>query len=295
VKKKKQHGGGHAEHDNSERWLLTYSDVVTLLLALFVYLFSISTVNVAKFRQFGEAFAEFFTFGGRPTLSENTGGAGAGSVGSMPLPGTARANEGSLMRDRGRPDAPFTGGNADEEGEKQKLAQLRAEISGEMKELVTRGALSVFERDGDLVLRLRDIELFEAGESDIRKHSKVILLALASHLLNLPNEIRVEGHTDNISSRGGRYRSNWELSAARAASIVSFFEHQGGLAPSRLSLSGFGDQRPVAVNYPRLGNPLNRRVEIVILARKRIAPGAIEGDGVGYGRATQPEDEAAPR
>ncbi len=290
MKPKKQHGGGHAEHDNSERWLLTYSDVVTLLLALFVYLFSISTVNVAKFRQFGEAFAEFFTFGGRPTLAENAGGKGAGSVGSLPLPGASRASEGALIRERGRPDTPFFGGD---QTEQQKLNKLRTAIAAEMQELVTRGMLSVFERDGNLVLRLRDVELFEAGEADLRRHSKVVLLALASHLLNIPNEIRVEGYTDNISSKTGRFQSNWELSAARAASVVSFFEHQGGLAPSRLSLSGFGDQRPVAVNYPKLGNPLNRRVEIVILASTRPETGDGEGDGVGYGGGT-PDSAPAP-
>jgi chemotaxis protein MotB len=282
VKKKKQHGGGHAEHDNSERWLLTYSDVVTLLLALFVYLFSISTVNVAKFRQFGEAFAEFFTFGGRPTLAENEGGKGAGSAGVLPLPGAARMNEGALIRERGKPETAFLGGDSDTE--QKKLANLRAQISGEFQDLISKGALSLLERDGNLVLRLRDAELFEPGEADIRRHSKVLLLALANHLMNLPNEIRVEGHTDNIASRGARYSSNWGLSGARAASVVDFFEHQGGIAAARLSLSGYGDQRPIAVNYPKLGNPLNRRVEIVVLAMANPNASAVEGDGIGYGK-----------
>jgi chemotaxis protein MotB len=280
VKKKKQHGGGHEEHDNSERWLLTYSDVVTLLLALFVYLFSISTVNVAKFRQFGEAFAEFFTYGGRPTLVENMGGMGAGVAGAIPMPGEAHADESALSRQKGATESFFGGANADEQS--KALGAVRAQISRELQDLIARGALSVFERDGNLVLRLRDVELFDPGEVDIRKRSKVVLLSIASHLLNLPNEVRVEGHTDNIASHGGRYRSNWEISAARAASVVEFFMHPGGLAPSRLSLAGFGEYRPVAVNYPKLGNPLNRRVEIVILAAPTYRPGM--GDGVGYGQ-----------
>jgi chemotaxis protein MotB len=95
---------------------------------------------------------------------------------------------------------------------------------------------------------------------------KAALLKIASQIRALPNEIRVEGHTDNTPLRGGRFSSNWHLSGSRAASVVNFLGTEGGIDPRRMSLAGFAEYHPLVPNYPEYGNPLNRRVEILILA-----------------------------
>jgi chemotaxis protein MotB len=264
-KKKGGHGGGGGGgHDagGGMRWLLTYSDVVTLLLALFVYLFSISTVNVAKFRQFGEAFAEFFDYGASSSIRDTNAAMGAGNKNSMRQPPRWRvkekANRNSVMSSGADNDASAA--------EREKVEKLKQILMKELKAFLDLGNISISGRDDDLVLQLRDASLFEPGSAEIKNEMKTALLKIASQIRALPNDIRVEGHTDNTPLRGGRFGSNWHLSGSRAASVVNFLAVQGGIDPKRLSLAGFAEFQPLVPNYPNYGNPLNRRVEILILA-----------------------------
>ncbi len=266
AKKKKGggHGGGGGGHDagGGMRWLLTYSDVVTLLLALFIYLFSISTVNVAKFRQFGEAFAEFFDYGASSSIKDTNAAMGAGNKNSMRQPPRWR------IKDKANPNSVMSSGadNDASDSEREKIEKLKQILMKELRAFLDMGNLSISGRDDNLVLQLRDASLFEPGSAEIRPEMKEALLRVASQIRLLPNEIRVEGHTDNTPLRGNRYGSNWHLSGARAATVVDFLEKQGGVNPERLSLSGFAEYHPLVPNYPDYGNPLNRRVEILILS-----------------------------
>jgi chemotaxis protein MotB len=213
------------------RWLLTYSDVVTLLLALFIFLYSISSVNKAKYNAFAESLREVFGMGKVPA-SYNSQSGGDGIL----------------------PEATA-------------LARVRQQIMESLNEAIEKGLISVKETEEGLVLRLKDKLLFDLGSGELSPKAEPILATIAGYFQKMPNKIRIEGHTDNIPIvKGSRYASNWELSAARAASVVKFLIERCGISPSRLSLAGYAQFKPIAPNMPRIGNPENRRVEIVVIS-----------------------------
>lgn len=115
-----------------------------------------------------------------------------------------------------------------------------------------------------LLLEIPDTSLFAAGTADLSQQSSVLVFELSKVLSTVTNKVRVEGHTDNVNINTSRYPSNWELSAARASSVVRLMEDQG-IDPARLSASGYGPTRPVADNATEVGRAHNRRVSILIL------------------------------
>lgn len=255
-------GGGGGGHDagGGLRWLLTYSDVVTLLLALFVFLYSVSSADSAKVAAFSSAWAQLFGVGSTPFPSETP----SGSDGAVPLPGKRREREGKLTA-LNKPHRGSPAGSAEEET--KALKNFKKSVEQQFPELLAEGKLTIFEREAGLVLRIQDATLFDLGSAQIRNEAKPILAVIADKIVRLPNNVRVEGHTDNLPIRSARFSSNWELSGARAASVVEFFVKVGGLEPTRLSLAGYGEFRPIAENLPRTGSELNRRVEILILSQ----------------------------
>jgi chemotaxis protein MotB len=253
------HGGGGGGHDGSGglRWLLTYADMITLLLALFVYLFSISDVNASKMSAFQQSFANYFGIGTLPTgITSSSGG---DSV--LPLPGMRRPSdqpgEEKRKQSRIRSLAPML--------RREQYRELQQELSKLLPELVKDQRLTFEENRDGMVIRLRDSALFGLGSVGMDPGAEQALDIIADSLRAISNPIRVEGHTDNVPLRGGTYRSNWELSGARAAAVVEYFIDGAGIAPERMSLAGYGEYRPVAENLPGTGNPRNRRVEILIL------------------------------
>lgn len=267
------HGGGGGGHDGSGglRWLLTYADMITLLLALFVYLFSISTVSAAKMAAFQQSFANYFGIGTIPTgLMSPSGG---DSV--LPLPGMRRPSdqpgEERRKQSRIRSLAPML--------RREQYRELQQELSKLLPELVKDERLTFEENREGMIIRLRDSALFGLGSAGMDEGAQMALDVIAESLRAISNPIRVEGHTDNVPLRGGTYRSNWELSGARAAAVVEYFIDSGGIAPERMSLAGYGEFRPVEENLPGTGNPRNRRVEIMILNAPRAvtSPGPLPG------------------
>lgn len=289
------HGGGGGGHDGSGglRWLLTYADMITLLLALFVYLFSISEVSASKLASFSTSFASYFGLGALPTnLVSPSGG---DSV--LPLPGMRRPSdqpsESKRKQSRIRSLAPML--------RREEYRELQNKVSEVLPGLVNSGQLSFLETREGLVLRLRDSALFGLGSAGMSDAAKQTLDTLAETLRNISNPVRVEGHTDNLPVRGGSYKSNWELSGARAAAVVEYFMNEG-VAPERLSISGYGEYRPLEPNQPGVGNPRNRRVEILILNSARpigyaegLPPAAaVEGEKIVLPEGMTPVAPAAP-
>lgn len=263
------HGGGGGGHDGSGglRWLLTYADMITLLLALFVYLFSISEVNATKMAAFQQSFANYFGIGTIPTGMMSP--SGGDSV--LPLPGMRRPSdqpgEEKRKQSRIRSLAPML--------RREQYRELQQELSKLLPDLVKDQRLTFEENREGMVIRLRDSALFGLGSAGMDFNAQKALDVIAESLRAISNPIRVEGHTDNVPLRGGAYRSNWELSGARAAAVVEYFIDTGGVAPERMSLAGYGEYRPVEENLPGTGNPRNRRVEIMILNSPRaVAAGA---------------------
>lgn len=240
------------EHENEERWLITYADMITLLMVLFIVLFSIGQTDLKKFEALRAGLVE--SFGGR---------------GGVPIEGGAGVLDGATIE-------PLDGETAVEIIEAQQAAQaageraLREAAEQVQQALAGKGlgdAVTYRLEDRGLVLQIvTDQVLFDLGKADLRPEGRAVLDGLADALRALPNTISVEGHTDNQPISGFPFSSNWELSTYRATTVVRYLIDQKGLDRKRISAAGYGEERPLAPNDTPANRARNRRVEIVVLA-----------------------------
>jgi len=228
----------HEEEPTGE-WLTTYSDMVTLLLCFFVMLFAFSTVDVRKF----EAFLASF----QGSLGIFDGGRSA--VGDGHLNGSAAILE-EVM---GNP------------GTTRNLVVMYHELQRFIEEEGLTGTVTVTLEEPGVVVRFPDQVLFDLGEADLKPEFEATLRRFAQALTRWDGEIRVEGHADSLPIHRPKFPSNWELSAARASTVVRFFIDRG-LDPTKLWVAGFGEYRPIADNTTPEGRVRNRRVDVVLLA-----------------------------
>jgi chemotaxis protein MotB len=252
----------HEEHENHERWLITYADMITLLMVLFIVLFSISQVDLAKFRRLKEGVAG--GFGGAAAAGALEGGAGALDGGPAAL--DAKLPSANELKTATEALKAQNTRLAAERQEHQVLDGVQKEIQHSL-DVDGLGDTVHFrlESRGLVVTVVTDRVLFDIGEADLRPEGREVLDHLASALGRLPNHISVEGHTDNTPI-SGRYPSNWELSTARATTVLRELIERHGLAAERLQAAGYADQRPVAGNDTVEDRAANRRVEIVVLS-----------------------------
>jgi chemotaxis protein MotB len=245
-------GGGHGG-ESSERWLLTYADMITLLLALFVVLFSISAVNVSKFKTLKQTLEQAFS----PHILS-----GGGSI--VPNGGTeatthkAAAAIAALATQR----ADATTMHVEEE----QFRRLKEKLDSYASEHGFSESIETTITERGLVIRLlTDRVLFNSG-SAVLKPEAAPLLGEIAHLVNLDRShaISVEGNTDDVPISTSQFPSNWELSVARATGVVRFMIGQG-VAARRLEASGVAGERPIAPNTSEGGRSRNRRVEIALL------------------------------
>ncbi len=253
----------HEEHVNHERWLITYADMITLLMVLFIVLYSISQVDLAKFRRLKEGLAG--GFGGPAATSILEGGSGAldGSEGILEaaladpkvLEMAGAALESKLLREHA------------ERQERDVLQRAQAEIEEQLAaDGLSEAVQFRLEARGLVVTIVTDQVLFAPGEADLRPEGFSVLDHLGPALAGLAHKVSVEGHTDNVPI-SGRYPSNWELSTARATTVLRQLIDRYGLPSASLSAAGYADQRPVAGNDTAEGRTANRRVEIVVHAQ----------------------------
>jgi chemotaxis protein MotB len=251
----------HEEHVNHERWLITYADMITLLMVLFIVLYSISQVDLAKFRRLKEGVAG--GFGGPAAAGALSGGAGplegGGGVFEAGLRGTsAQAAEAALADAQAR----LTGARH----QRSVLQGAQQEIQRSLEKEGLGGTVRFrLESRGLVVTIVSDKVLFEPGQADLRAEGREVLDELAAAIGRLPNRLSVEGHTDNVPI-SGRYPSNWELSTARATTVLRELIERHHIDPARLSAAGYADERPLATNETADGRGANRRVELVVLA-----------------------------
>ena len=243
------------EHENHERWLITYADMITLLMAFFIMLFTMSQLDLAKFKEFQQGFASQVS--GKEINLAADGGVGV-------LDGSAGTQEEILEQAKRVLDR-----QAAEDLARKVERERLLDVEDEFVERVHAAGLADkvgfdLEHRGLVVSIVSDDVLFDLGSADLRSDGRKVLNGLAGILRDMPNHVAVEGHTDNLPVTG-QYGNNWILSTARATSVLSYLlDHD--LPASRLSAAGYADQRPVRSNKTAGGRATNRRVEIVILS-----------------------------
>jgi len=256
----------HEDHVNHEAWAIPYGDLITLLLAFFVVMYAISSVNEGKFRVLSDSLTAAFN-GAPKSLEPVQIGEKAHGLGSDPEKPQIRptpmagAQQTSLVSIN-RPVQPTTPA---EHPIAQQLKRVADELEGSLQTLVDANLVTVRRHEFWLEVEVRTDILFASGDATLPNRAIPALDALATTLVKYPNPVRVEGHTDNRPISTRYYPSNWELSAARAASVVHRFAN-AGVAPGRLSVIGFGENRPLKPNDTAAGRDANRRVVIVILS-----------------------------
>ena len=267
---------------------------VTLLLAFFVVMYSISSVNAGKYRVLSDSLTAAFR--GAPDNpspidlpSKSTGvveqmpiqamnrifNAGLPASAHMPLPqarGTERAGETQPTSADPRDEEALMQAEALRASQRQ-LDSVAADMSGVLAAQIRSNVVQVQRRGDAVEVRISADVLFGSGQAEPMPAAVPILQHLADSLRAFPNAVRVEGHTDNVPVRSGSFRSNWELSGARAGAVVRLFSERG-LDPLRLSVVGFGEYHPVQPNDTPAGRNANRRVAIMILGGASSLPAA---------------------
>jgi chemotaxis protein MotB len=254
--------GGHTEHENEERWLLTYADMITLLMALFMVLFSISSVNISKYKSLQKSLQDAFSgriLSGGKQIREN---------------GASQADH-SNMRNDPQPPIPAIKPvvNAVEKQQQSAAAKAQEQNFQKLKKEIDQYARShglsrqletTVTRRGLVIRLLTDKVLFDTGQATLKPQSHTLLSRISTLLESqFQGPVQVEGYTDNVPIHSGQFPTNWELSTARATSVVRYLIH-GGVPKGHLSAAGYADLHPVATNGSNAGKSRNRRVEIVL-------------------------------
>jgi chemotaxis protein MotB len=252
---------------NHERWLVSYADFITLLFAFFTTLYAISTVDAQKMGKMVTSMRASFDnnlfASGSRTLSLNPGAgnnpSAQGILETVDLRG-ASAREMQRIRDM---KMPSSAKRAVLSGEG--LGQLKKRVESLLSAEVLKGRVQAHIDARGLIISLGEAGVFDSGSDQIKPEGKALLNTIAGSLVSLGNQIRVEGHTDNIPIRNSRFPSNWELSTARATAMICYLIANLGFTPDLLSAAGYAEFRPAASNDTEGGRARNRRVDIVIL------------------------------
>jgi chemotaxis protein MotB len=249
----------HAEHANHERWLISYADFITLLFAFFVVMFASSQADKGKAEQVSSAVKDALEQGGVPAAVREIFG---GAVGE---------------KDKGNAQMKGPGGYQKQVPSQNKIVESKVEVSDLMPSMAYLTKLLADEiKDGKvevrldargLVVSLRQAAFFPSGGDEIASSGLQSLEKIAKTLRDLPNPVRLEGHTDSIPIHTQRFPSNWELSTARSIAMLQVFTGRYGIPDDRFAVAGFAETQPIDSNDTVEGRTHNRRVDIVILNR----------------------------
>lgn len=238
--------------ENTDRWMVSYADFVTLLFAFFVVMYAISSVNEGKYRVLTDTMNAAFKV--VPKSSEPI------QIGKKSKVLTEHESKNIIHK-------PIRVLPKSERTYEHEMKQIAETVSKSVKPLIEQGLIKVTQHKLWVEIEMNTNILFASADSELEDEAFPALRALAGVLKTLPNSIDVEGHTDNVPISNEQFPSNWELSAARAASVVHLFT-QYGVEPRRLSSIGYAEYRPKSTNKTAKGRLSNRRVKVVILADK---------------------------
>ncbi len=218
---------------NTNGWMDTYADTITLLLTFFILLYSISAVDSEKLKELAEALQNSLT--GKQSVKE-------------------LENLDDIK--------------VDIEKDSNKYEDLAKKLNEIIEKNSLTEVIKIREEDRGIVLQVDESILFDPGKAEIKEGSIDILNTISKIIEETDNDIVAEGHTDNVPINTAKYKSNWELSTARAMNIVKYFIENKNISPTRLSVKGYGEYNPIAPNDTPENRTKNRRVDILIVEQK---------------------------
>ena len=265
----------HEEHVNHEAWAIPYGDLITLLLAFFVVMYALSSVNEGKYRVLSDSLVAAFRAAPRSLEPIQVGDLSRSPTHDSPIE-TQRTlvplEVESLYNrqdDQAEPDwgAMRRAGLSPEELDEavRQIDAISNEIGGALENLVADDLVRLRKSRFWLEIEINTSVLFSPGSAQLATESLPVVRKVGSILADTATRIQVEGHTDNVPISTPEYPSNWELSAARAATVVRMFT-EAGVGAERMAAVGFGEFQPVADNATAEGRARNRRVTIVVMA-----------------------------
>jgi chemotaxis protein MotB len=223
------------DKENLERWLLTYADLITLLLAFFVMLYVFSKQDTRKYDAMTMQLKAIFS-GGTGVVDEG------GRTGDQVLEGNTQGPSNIEIK-----------------------RQLESQIKDVSQSEGQGNNISVITDERGIVIRIMDKAFYDTGKADLKDKARETLDKIAPVIKSLPNEIRIEGHTDNVPINTAEFKSNWELSVRRATEVVRYLIEKGDISPQRISAAGYAEYRPVAANDSDANRAMNRRIEIIVV------------------------------
>lgn len=241
------------EHDNHDRWLVSYADFITLLFAFFVVMYAISQVNQGKYRVLSDSLTVAFSKpdAAAKTLIKTDPSGSNQSMIALPFRERREAQEAQqLLQEHAK--------------QVKEMKQMESDLKQDLANLIDQGQVSVTESKRGITINVNASLLFPIGSSTLDPKANDALSTIAKKLTASNNLIQIEGHTDNTPISSPQFPSNWELSAARAGTVVRLFA-ANGIEAKRLVAIGYGDNRPLDSNDTATGRSRNRRVAIQIL------------------------------
>ena len=249
LKKRKQESDEHA--DNHERWLVSYADFITLLFAFFIVMYAVSSVNEGKYSVLSSSLVSAFKSDNSSNLA------------------TSKATEFSpiSIQQLNQTDSIKLIDNLSSQKTKkqEKMKSMAKNILHALEPLVKDGQVRVTQSSLGITVEINASVLFSPGQAKLADNSSLTLQAVAHVIKGHEHEIHVEGHTDNLPIQTENFPSNWELSSARASSVIRLFI-ENGVEAHRLTALGYGENRPIETNETPEGRKRNRRVTVMIMS-----------------------------
>ncbi|MCY9665061.1 flagellar motor protein MotB [Paenibacillus alginolyticus] len=258
-------GKKHEEHVNHERWLITYADLITLLLVFFIIMYAMSKVDVQKYSVLAQALNMQFQ------KADSVLDKGFGVSGQMtPKQGDADSKDKDATKHNVNDQKEEKDKTKPEESEKEKrekeLQDLLKQVQAYINDQNLEAQVSASDTERGVAITLNDLFLFDLGKADLKTASYPILQKLASLIPTLNSKVSIEGHTDNLPlATGNPFKDNWGLSFARSLSVLRYFSDTAKLDNNKFIATAYADTMPKVANTSDENRSKNRRVEIIVL------------------------------
>lgn len=260
-------GKKHEEHVNHERWLITYADLITLLLVFFIIMYAMSKVDVQKYSVLAQALNMQFQ------KADSVLDKGFGVSGQMtPKQGDAQTQQNQNQEDQKEEKDKTKPEDSEKEKREKELQDVLKQVQAYIKDQNLEAQVSASDTERGVAITLNDLFLFDLGKADLKAASFPILQKLASLFPTLNSKVSIEGHTDNLPlATGSPFKDNWGLSFARSLSVLRYFSDTAKLDNNKFIATAYADTMPKAANTNDENRSKNRRVEIIVL-RDGLAP-----------------------